>query len=115
MNYINSFNYMNSLNYINSFRSALPLGLSKNYINSFNYINYINYINSFISFNYMNSLRSALPLGLSKNYINSFNSLVNSARIVPITEGSAYTLQGTPATASTRGIVIEGSQKVVRK
>jgi membrane-associated phospholipid phosphatase len=40
---------------------------------------------------------------------------VNSARIVPITEGSAYTLQGTPATASTRGIVIEGSQKVVRK
>ena len=40
---------------------------------------------------------------------------VNSARIVPITVGSAYTLQGTPATASTRGIVIEGSQKVVRK
>jgi hypothetical protein len=40
---------------------------------------------------------------------------VNSARIVPITEGSAYTLQGTPAAASTRGIVIEGSQKVVRK
>lgn len=38
-----------------------------------------------------------------------------SARIVPITEGSAYTLQGTPATASTRGIGIEGSQKVVRK
>jgi acid phosphatase (class A) len=27
----------------------------------------------------------------------------------------AYTLQGTPATASTRGIVIEGNQKVVRK
>ena len=40
---------------------------------------------------------------------------VNSARIVPITVGSAYTLQGTPATASTRGIVIDGSQKVVRK
>ena len=40
---------------------------------------------------------------------------VNSARIVPITVGPAYTLQGTPATASTRGIVIEGSQKVVRK
>ena len=40
---------------------------------------------------------------------------VNSARIVPITEGSAYTLQGTPAMASTRGIVIEGNQKVVRK
>ena len=40
---------------------------------------------------------------------------VNSARIVPITEGSAYTLQGTPATANTRGIVIEGNQKVVRK
>ena len=40
---------------------------------------------------------------------------VNSARIVPITEGSAYTLQGIPATASTRGIVIEGSQKIVRK
>ena len=43
------------------------------------------------------------------------SSPVNSARVVPITEGSAYTLQGTPATASTRGIVIEGSQKVVRK
>ena len=40
---------------------------------------------------------------------------VNSARIVPITEGSAYTLQGTPATASTRGIVIEGNKKVIRK
>ena len=40
---------------------------------------------------------------------------VNSARIVPITEGSAYTLQGTPATASTRGIVIKGNQKVFRK
>ena len=40
---------------------------------------------------------------------------VNSARIVSITEGPAYTLQGTPATANTRGIVIEGSQKVVRK
>ena len=40
---------------------------------------------------------------------------VNSARIVPVTEGSAYTLQGTPATAGTRGIVIEGKQKVVRK
>ena len=40
---------------------------------------------------------------------------VNSARVVPITEGSAYTLQGTPASANTRGIVIEGNQKVVRK
>ena len=40
---------------------------------------------------------------------------VNSARIVPVTEGSAYTLQGTPATAGARGIVIEGKQKVVRK
>lgn len=40
---------------------------------------------------------------------------VNSARIVSIKEGPAYTLQGTPATASTRGIVIEGNQKVVRK
>ena len=40
---------------------------------------------------------------------------VNSARIVSITEGPAYTLQGTPATANTRGIVIENQQKVVRK
>ena len=40
---------------------------------------------------------------------------INSARIMSITEGSAYTLQGTPATSSTRGIVIEGSQKVVRQ
>ncbi len=40
---------------------------------------------------------------------------VQSARIVPMTDGTAYTLQGTPATSSTRGIIIEGSQKVVRK
>ena len=40
---------------------------------------------------------------------------VQTARIVPMADGPAYTLQGTPATASTRGIVIEGSQKVVRK
>ena len=40
---------------------------------------------------------------------------VNSARIVSITEGPAYTLQGTPATANTRDIVIENQQKVVRK
>ena len=42
---------------------------------------------------------------------------VQSARVVPITatNGTAYTLQGAPATASTRGIVIEGNQKVVRK
>ena len=40
---------------------------------------------------------------------------VQSARIVPITDGPAYTLQGTPATASTRGIVIQNQQKVVIK
>ena len=40
---------------------------------------------------------------------------VQSARIVPMADGPAYTLQGTPATASTRGIVIKGNQKVVRK
>ena len=42
---------------------------------------------------------------------------VQSARIAPMTtaDGSAYTLQGTPATDATRGIVIEDGQKVVRK
>ena len=42
---------------------------------------------------------------------------VMSARVVPMTTtGSpAYTLQGTPATASTRGIVIQNQQKVVIK
>lgn len=42
---------------------------------------------------------------------------VRSARIVPMAtaDGSAYTLQGTPATDATRGIVIEDGQKVVRK
>ena len=41
---------------------------------------------------------------------------VQSAQVVehPATS-RAYTLQGTPATATTRGIVIEGNQKVVRK
>ena len=40
---------------------------------------------------------------------------VQSARVVPMTDGPAYTLQGTPATASTRGIVIQNQLKVVRK
>ncbi len=40
---------------------------------------------------------------------------VQPARIIPMTNGTAYTLQGTPATASTRGIVIQDQQKTVRK
>ena len=40
---------------------------------------------------------------------------VQSARVVPMTDGPAYTLQGTPATASTRGIVIQNKLKVVKK
>ena len=40
---------------------------------------------------------------------------VRTAQVVEHPATRAYTLQGTPATASTRGIVIEGSQKVVRK
>ena len=41
---------------------------------------------------------------------------VRSAQVVEHPAATrAYTLQGTPATASTRGIVIEGDQKVVRK
>ncbi|MGX8695258.1 MAG: acid phosphatase [Prevotella sp.] len=40
---------------------------------------------------------------------------VQSASIVPMTDGPAYTLQGTPATASTRGIVIQNQQKVMIK
>jgi len=40
---------------------------------------------------------------------------VRSARIIPISEGRAYTLQGTQANDSTRGIVIENNKKVVRR
>ena len=41
---------------------------------------------------------------------------VRSAQVVEHPAAArAYTLQGTPATATTRGIVIEGNQKVVRK
>ena len=43
-------------------------------------------------------------------------SAVRSAQVVQHPAATrAYTLQGTPATTSTRGIVIEGNQKVVRK
>ena len=38
-----------------------------------------------------------------------------AARIIPISEGRAYTLGGSQATDSTRGVVIENHQKVVRK
>ncbi len=40
---------------------------------------------------------------------------VQSARVVSMTSGRAYTLQGTPVTAGTRGIVIQNQQKVVVK
>ena len=40
---------------------------------------------------------------------------VQAARVVPMTNSSAYTLQGIPAAGSTRGIVIENGQKVLRK
>ncbi len=42
-------------------------------------------------------------------------SLPAAARIVPINDGRAYTLYGTQATDSTRGIVIENNQKVIRQ
>jgi glucose-1-phosphatase len=38
-----------------------------------------------------------------------------SARVVPIRESRSYTLNGTMATDSARGVVIENNQKVVRK
>ena len=38
-----------------------------------------------------------------------------SARVIPISEGRSYTLSGTQANDSTRGIVISDHQKVVRK
>jgi glucose-1-phosphatase len=38
-----------------------------------------------------------------------------AARIIPINEGRAYSLDGTMATDSTRGIVIDGTRKVARK
>ena len=38
-----------------------------------------------------------------------------SARVIPISEGRNYTLSGTQANDSTRGIVISDHQKVVRK
>jgi acid phosphatase (class A) len=40
---------------------------------------------------------------------------VQSARVVSMTSDRAYTLQGTPVTAGTRGIVIQNQQKVVVK
>ena len=42
---------------------------------------------------------------------------VQSARIIPMatTDSHAYTLQGTSATASTRGIVIQNQQKILRR
>ena len=40
---------------------------------------------------------------------------VNSARIVPINAGQAYTLDGRHANDSTRGIVIENNQKTIRR
>ena len=39
----------------------------------------------------------------------------SAAQIIPISEGRAYTLSGSQATDSTRGVVIENHQKVVRK
>ena len=47
--------------------------------------------------------------------LNGETTSVQPARIIPMTNGTAYTLQGTPATASTRGIVIKNQQKIVRK
>ncbi len=38
-----------------------------------------------------------------------------AARIVPIGEGRSYTLNGTPATDATRGMVIENNKKVMRE
>ena len=47
--------------------------------------------------------------------LNGEATSVQPARIIPMTNGTAYTLQGTPATASTRGIVIKNQQIIVRK
>ncbi len=38
-----------------------------------------------------------------------------TARIIPISEGQAYTIQGIQASDSTRGIVIENNKKIIRK
>jgi hypothetical protein len=38
-----------------------------------------------------------------------------AARIVPIGDGRTYTLNGMQATDSTRGLVIENHQKVVKR
>jgi len=40
---------------------------------------------------------------------------ISTARIIPITDAKAYTTNGQAATDSTRGIVIEGQQKFIRK
>jgi len=47
--------------------------------------------------------------------IEDVSTAVSSARIVPLSTAKAYTLQGTPATEDTRGIIVENNLKVVRK
>jgi hypothetical protein len=51
-------------------------------------------------------------------YLNTSKRKTSGSENRPLThltDGPAYTLQGTPATASTRGIVIQNRQKVIRK
>ena len=47
--------------------------------------------------------------------IEDATAVAAPARVIPISEGRSYTLSGTQATDSTRGIVITDHQKVVRK
>ena len=47
--------------------------------------------------------------------IEDATAVAAPARVIPISEGRSYTLSGTQANDSTRGIVISDHQKVVRK
>ena len=47
--------------------------------------------------------------------IEDATAVAAPARVIPISEGRSYTLSGTQANDSTRGIVITDHQKVVRK
>jgi hypothetical protein len=41
-------------------------------------------------------------------------AVYSATRAVPTSEGHSYTLNGTPANASTRGIVIKNGKKIIR-